>query len=307
MMTKRLVRTPSRLQTSQQNIRHWHPYTNDLYHWLLSLRWPAFLGLITGVYLLINCGFALLYLVTGSGIANARPCSFRDVFFFSIQTLSTVGYGYLYPQTFVAQVLVALEVWSGLMLIAILTGLMFARFSRPTARVMFSRVAVICPFEGVPTLMFRAANRRDNRILEAQVQVSLLRNEMSREGHQLRRFYDLNLLRSRTPVFGLSWLVMHPIDSDSPLCGLGLEELRDGDAELWITLTGLDETFSQTIHSRYSYGFGELLWNMRFVDIFTRVPEGDTFIDLASFHDVLPIESDRLPTGFENEKLKGVG
>ena len=100
---------------------------------------------------------------------------------------------------------------------------------------------------------------------------------------------------------------MHPIDSDSPLWGLGLEELRDGDAELWITLTGLDETFSQTIHSRYSYGFGELLWNMRFVDIFTRVPEGDTFIDLASFHDVLPIESDRLPPGFENEQLKGVG
>jgi len=296
--TKRLVRATRPTQTLSRGNGN-HPVIHDLYHWLLALPWWAFLGLISLFYLSINCGFALLYVVTGNGIANAQPSSFRDAFFFSIQTLSTVGYGALYPKSFMAQILVALEVWTGLLLIAILTGLMFARFSRPTARVLFSRVAVICPYDGVPTLMFRAANQRHNRILEAQIQVSFIRNEISREGHQLRRFYPVNLLRSRTPIFGLSWLVMHPIDSESPLYGLTLEQLRQDDTELWITLTGLDETFSQTIHSRHSYIFSEFLWNMRFVDVFSRTPEGEVYIDLTCFHDVLPIDAQPEATGFE--------
>jgi inward rectifier potassium channel len=297
MPRKRLIKTLRSLQVRQER-SFWQPAELDFYHWLLALRWRVFLLVISLFYFVLNLGFALLYLWTG-GIANAKPGSFKDAFFFSIQTLSTVGYGSMYPQSLSAQILMAFEVWIGLLSIAILTGLMFARFSRPTARVLFSRVAVVCPLEGVPTLMFRAANRRDNRILEAQVQVNLLRNEVTAEGHQLRRFYDLNLLRSRTPIFGLSWLIMHPMDGDSPLCKVSWEELRSQEAELWITLTGLDETFSQTIHSRYAYTMADILWGRRFVDIFSRSPEGLTYIDLTYFHEVEPIDAKRLPTGFE--------
>ncbi|MGK7957105.1 MAG: ion channel, partial [Crocosphaera sp.] len=186
--------------------------THDLYHWLLALRWRYFLILISLFYFGINSLFALAYMTAKDGIANAEQGSFKDAFFFSIQTLSTVGYGSMYPQSLYAQILVTIEIWVGLLLLTILTGLMFARFSRPTAKVLFSNVAVICPYNGIPTLMIRTANRRDNRILEAQIRLCFILNEVSEEGYQLRRFYDLELLRSQTPVFDLSWLVMHPID-----------------------------------------------------------------------------------------------
>jgi inward rectifier potassium channel len=240
-------------------------------------------------YLSVNFLFALVYLTAKDGIANARPHSFSDAFFFSIQTLSTVGYGSMYPTTLYAQILVTIEILLGLVLLAILTGLMFARFSRPTAKVIFSKVAVICPYNGVPTLMFRAANQRNSKILEAQIQVNFLRNEISAEGHKLRRFYELNLMRSRTPIFGLSWLVMHPIDHQSPFYGKTQESLQEVEAELWLTLTGLDETFSQTIHARYVYEVGDILWNHRFVDIFSQNSRGEWFIDLESFHDVVAL------------------
>ena len=145
---------------------------------------------------------------------------------------------------------------------------MFARFAKPTARVLFSEAAVICQFEGLPTLMFRTANQRNNRILEAQIRVSMVRKEMTQEGLLMARFYHLPLLRSQTPVFDLSWLVMHPINSDSPLWGRTSEALKAEEAELWISFTGLDESFSQTIHSPYVYGVEEIHWGKRFVDIF---------------------------------------
>ncbi|WP_013321803.1 ion channel [Gloeothece verrucosa] len=263
----------------------WH----DLYHWLLSLSWPQFLLSITLVYLTINFLFALVYLTGGDGIANAHPGSLTDAFFFSIQTLSTVGYGSMYPQTLYTQILVTVEILFGLVLLAILTGLMFARFSKPTARVMFSKVAVICPYNGIDTFMFRVANQRDNQIIEAQVKVNFLANEVSHEGHQLRRFYDVNLIRSQTPVFGLSWLVMHPIDENSPFWGKDLEFLNNIEAEIWVSFTGIDDTFSQTVHARHSYAISDLVWNRRFVDIFARKPNGQRYIDLSRFHDVIPL------------------
>ncbi|HAC65987.1 MAG TPA: ATP-sensitive inward rectifier potassium channel 10 [Cyanothece sp. UBA12306] len=278
------------LQTTQ-SVDLLHPARSDLYHWLLSLSWSKFLILISLFYLAINILFACAYLTAGEGIANAQPGSFKDAFFFSIQTLSTVGYGSMHPNSLYAQLLVTIEVWIGLLLVAILTGLMFARFSRPTARVLFSKVAVICPFDGVPTLMFRAANRRENQILEAQIQVSLVRDEVTKEGHHLRRFYDLNLLRSKTPVFGLSWQVMHPIDQTSPLYGISPESLEQVQGEIWVILTGLDETFSQTIHSRHSYSSQEILWNMSFADIFSRSPGGKYQIDISRLDDVIRVNS----------------
>jgi inward rectifier potassium channel len=182
------------------------------------------------------------------------------------------------------------EILVGLVLMAILTGLMFARFSRPTAKVIFSQVAVICPYNGIPTLMFRAANQRESKILEAQVQVTLLRNEVSPEGHKLRHFYDLHLMRSRTPVFGLSWLIMHPILEGSPFFGETSETLKAVDAELWVTLSGSDETFSQTVHARYMYTTQDMLWNRSFVDIFSQDEQGEWFIDLTNFHEVVLYE-----------------
>ncbi len=290
--SERLLKTKRQSQKQSQNQRLdlFHPSRSDLYHWLLVISWSKFLLLISLFYLVVNLLFAFAYLTTGDGIANAESGSFSDPFFFSIQTLSTIGYGAMYPQTLYAQILVTVEVLIGLLLLAILTGLMFARFSRPTARVIFSRIAVICPYNGLPTLMFRTANQRENQILEAQVQVSLLRNEVSPEGHQLRRFYDLKLLRSQTPVFGLSWLVMHPIDKTSPLYGATVDSLSQLETEIWVTLTGLDETFSQTIHARHSYTVSEILWDARFVDIFSRTPDGQRYIDLSRFHDVTPLE-----------------
>lgn len=265
----------------------------DLYHWLLVISWRRFLGVLTLVYFGLTLLFAGLYLLTGNGIKDVampdQPLSWRTAFFFSIHTLSTVGYGSMYPQTLVAHIIVAIEVFVGLLSIAILTGLMFARFSRPTARVIFSQVAVVCPLDGVPTLMFRAANRRDNRILEAQVRVSFVRDEVTQEGIALRRFYDLSLVRSQTPVFGLSWLIMHPIDENSPFYGKGAEQLQTEQTELWISLTGLDETFSQTIHSRFAYTAEDILWHHRFVDIFSQDTDGQWYLNLQLFHQTEPL------------------
>lgn len=296
----KLIKTPSHRSSSrlikrfkqiknQQTLDLLHPIWHDLYYWLLSLSWPQFLMVITFIYLNANFLFALIYLTGGDGIANARPGSLTDAFFFSIQTLSTVGYGSMHPQTLYTQILVTVEILVGLVLITILAGLMFARFSKPTARVLFSNVAVICLYNKIPTLMFRAANKRDSHILEAQVQVSFLRNEITHEGHQLRRFYDLQLTRSRTPVFSLSWLVMHPIDENSPLFGESLESLENTEGEIWVTLSGIDETFCQTVHTRHSYTISDIVWNMRFVDIFSRQDKGEVYIDLTRFHDVIPM------------------
>ena len=284
----RPLRTMRPVQRSQ-NAGLFRPLQSDLYHWLLVIPWRQFLLILFVFYFGLNFIFALMYFLTGGGIVNARPGSFKDLYFFSIQTLSTVGYGSMFPETLTAEIIVSVEIFVGLICIAILTGLMFARFAKPTARVMFSEIAVICPFDGIPTLMFRAANQRDNRILEAQVKVSLMRDEITKEGHQLRRFYDLPLMRSQTPVFGLSWLIMHSIDENSPFYQKNPEELNEKGIELWISLTGLDETFSQTIHTRYAYSADHILWNQRFMDIFSQDEKGQWFIDLSKMHETQPL------------------
>ncbi len=230
----------------------WYSYWRDPYHLLLTIPWPSFLGLIALSYLATNALFALAYLA-GGGIENARPGSFLDAFFFSVQTVAGIGYGEMYPRTAFANAVVTIEAMVGLVGVAVLTGLAFARFSRPTARVLFSRVAVITSYEGVPTLMFRAANQRRNQILEAQLRVYLMRDEISPEGQFMRRFYDLKLLRDRTPSFTLSWTAMHPIDQSSPLYGFTAESLIGARTSIIVSLSGIDQTVAQDIHDRHTY------------------------------------------------------
>lgn len=262
---------------------HW----SDLYHKLLTISWPRFLGYIGLVFLAVNSLFAMAYLAGGDGIENARPGSFIDAFSFSVQTLATIGYGAMYPKSAYAHLLVTIEVWVGMLTTAMATGLMFARFSRPTARVLFSRIAVICPYQGVPTLMFRVANQRSSWIVEAQVRVSLLLpNKVTAEGYSMRRLCDLKLIRAQTPIMALTWSVMHPIDEDSPLFGIDAETFAQWDSQIIVALTGLDDTLSQTIHTRYIYTPAFIVWNMRFVDVVTTAADQTRQVDYTHFHDV---------------------
>ena len=264
------------------------PWWTDLYHRALTLRWWQFLGVGCAIYLAVNVVFALLYLAQPGSISGARPGSFADAFFFSVQTIATIGYGQMSPGTLYANVLVTIETMAGLVFLALSTGVVFARISRPTARVVFGRVATVAPQDGVPTLSFRIGNERRSQILEADVTVTLLRYERTREGVQFRRFYDLALSRSHTPVFALTFTVMHPIGPDSPLHGATAASLVAEDAELLISVTGIEETTSQTVHARHSYLPDEILFGHRFADIFSTDPDGTRVIDYTRFHETGP-------------------
>ncbi|MEA5616978.1 ion channel [Cronbergia sp. UHCC 0137] len=268
----------------------WHSYLRDPYHLLLTIPWTGFLILICVFYIAINTVFALAYILGGDCIANAQPGSFLDAFFFSVQTLASIGYGAMYPKTTYANIIVTIEAMIGVMGIALMTGLAFARFSRPTARVIFSKVAVITLHDGVPTLMFRTANQRRNMILEAQMRVYLMRDEITAEGQALRRIYDLQLLRKQTPNFSLSWTVMHAIDEFSPLYQITPELLFKTHSLLIVSLSGIDETVSQVVHARHSYPAHEILWNHRFVDIMHHTPDGHRYVDYSQFHNVLILD-----------------
>jgi inward rectifier potassium channel len=265
---------------------HW----SDLYHALIVASWPKFFSILTGGYFLLNALFACAYLLGSSGIENARPGSFSDAFFFSVQTMASIGYGAMYPKTPYIHSLVTIEALIGVLGVAMATGLMFARFSRPTARALFSSIATICPYNGVPTLMFRMANQRHNSIVEAQLRVNLLRSEVTAEGHAMRRFYELPLSRQYSPIFSLSWMVMHPIDAESPLFGETLESAIAQDLQIIVTLTGLDATVSQTVHANHLYRADDLVWNRRFVDVLHFHSNGTRYIDYAHFHETEPLE-----------------
>jgi len=259
--------------------------TRDLYHLMLTASWPTFFAALALFYLVFNCGFAALYLLQPGSIAGGEQGYLADAFFFSVQTMATIGYGGMHPATFYANVVVSFEALLGMAGFAVAAGIVFARFSRPTARVLFSRVAVVTPHEGVPTLMFRCANERRNRILEAEAHVYFAREETSSEGSTLRRTYDLALARQRNPLFTLSWTVMHPIDDGSPLHGIDPDFLASEDATVVVNLMGTDETLSQTVFARHSYRADEILWGHRFVDILDRREDGRRTVDYRRFHD----------------------
>jgi inward rectifier potassium channel len=261
----------------------------DFYHVFLRVPWPVALGFIVAGYLLLNTLFALGYLATG-GLSSSGAISFADAFNFSIQTMGTIGYGATYPVSRAANLLVAFESVTGLLVTALATGLVFSKFARPTARVVFSERAVICLMDGVPTLMFRIGNERGNQIMDAEIRVAMVRTEHTREGQVFYRMYDLVLTRSRAPALSRSWTVMHPISHASPLFGQSPASLKRDEIELTITLSGMDDISLQPIHASKRYLDGEILWGARFVDVLSEDEDGGLVLDLHNFHRVQPSE-----------------
>jgi inward rectifier potassium channel len=256
----------------------------DFYHWVLTIPWWVFYVCLVSTYLGLNLVFASLYWLDPGGVANTRPGSFVDNFFFSVETISTIGYGVMTPKSLYANIVMTAEAFTGLGMVAIATGLIFSRVSRPTARVMFSRIAVVTPFDGVPALMFRAANQRGNQILEAEATVNLFGEVTTIEGHSMRRFQPLQLVRSRQPMFALSWTLMHMIDETSPLFGATSESLQASGAEILVGLSGVDEIFAQRIYARHSYLPDEIIWNRQLADVLSTNEDGDRVVNYYNFH-----------------------
>lgn len=269
----------------------------DFYHWVLTLSWPAFFAWMTVAYFLTNALFALAYLAVPGCVANVN--GYLDCFFFSVETFATIGYGVMAPQSRYAHVVVSIEALAGIVATAMITGITFARLARPTAKILFSQNAVVATRDGVPTLQFRMANWRRNQVAEAQLSAMILLTEVTKEGETMRRPTMLKLVRDKNPMFLLTWTAMHPIDSDSPLFGgePALAKLREMKAEIYLTLTGLDETLAQTILTRYRYRLEDIVYNARFTDILTLTPEGVRVIDFDKFHDIEMLDDQGKPVG----------
>jgi inward rectifier potassium channel len=261
----------------------------DVYHFILTVSWSVFFLSMAVVYLAINTAFAGLYLLSPNGILHEHPNSFLDAFFFSVQTFGSIGYGVLAPSSLYVNAFVTVESFLSLMYAAIATGLLFARFSRPFARIIFSDVAVIAPFDGIPTLMFRAANQRANLMLDATAIVSLARQVTNKEGITMRRFEELKLVRARSPLFSLSWTIMHQIDQSSPLYGATIDTFYDQEMEIVVLLSGTDETLAQLTYARQAYTADDILFDRRFVDVLRQGAMGRVEVDLRRFHDTVEL------------------
>jgi inward rectifier potassium channel len=259
----------------------------DFYHGLLRGPWWVTIAAISGTFLVANAVFALAYLATG-GVAHAARWSFSDAFFFSVQTMGTIGYGALYPETPAANALVVAESLASLTLTALATGLVFAKFSRPTTRLLFSREVVISPMNGVPTLMFRLSNQRGNQIVDALIRVVIVRKEQTADSGTFYRMVDLRLARERALSLSRSWNVLHPIDADSPLLGATPESMAAEEVELGVMVIGLDGTSMQPIHASHQYYPPQILWGARHADILSDTADGNMLLDLRKFHDVEP-------------------
>lgn len=265
-------------------------YLYDLYHWLIVIRWRIFLPVVMLLYGVINAGFAGLYLLGGDCVSEARPGSFWDMFFFSVQTISTIGYGGMSPTTMWSNGVASVEAILGLLMTALLTGLIFSKFSLPTARVIFTDKASIRAFQGKQVLMFRMANMRANQIVDATVNVLMAAYDLSDEDKTFRHLRDLKMARRRTSMFALSWTAMHIIDEDSPLHKCQVEQWREREIELIVSLSGIDGTFGQTIQARHSYTIEDIVFDHAFDDIMSPQDDGHILIDYRHFQGIHPLE-----------------
>ncbi len=267
------------------------------YQQLLTMTWTTFLGAVVAVYLVVNVLFAVLYMLAGANALQGQGADmlggvFGRAFFFSVQTFATIGYGQIGPNGLVPNAIVTAEALVGLMFQALATGLLFARFSRPTASILFSRAALIAPYNGALSLQFRIANRRKNQIIQLESQVLLSLMESDDRGDRVRRYYPLPLERNKVTFFPLSWTIVHPITEASPMDGKTAEDLHSAEAEILVLLSGVDDTFAQTVHARSSYRAQEIVWHARFASIFERSRDGARVrANISRLHDFERVES----------------
>jgi len=258
----------------------------DAFHYLMRASWPIFCLAFVVWYLTINSLFGAVYFWDIQGIENATNRSFGEAFMFSVQTIATIGYGHLAPKSTFVNVIVVIESMVAFLGLSLWTGLAFSRFSRPSARVIFSSQAIITTDDGVPTLMFRVANGRGNRIVDATLSVTLLRNERNTEGVEWRRQMDLKLVRSRSAVFALTWTVLHRIDASSPLAGMTAKSEARMAPQIIVSLMGIDDTFGQPIHAMQYYEAKDILIGKRFVDMASVTPDGRRVLDFTQFDQI---------------------
>jgi inward rectifier potassium channel len=259
----------------------------DISHRCMTASWPAFIGGAVLVFVVFNAIFALFYWIGDQPIANVAGGAYIDYLYFSIETLSTAGYGDMHPQTHYGHFVSAVELFTGIFSMSLMTGLIFARFSRPNARLLFANNPVISNQEGKPTLMIRFANERHNVIGNATARLWLLRNEVNREGGASRRFYELPLVRNEHPVLALSWTLYHVLSAESPLYGLDANDLAASRVSLVVVVSGYDVVAAQIVHARKSYDHSDILFGHRYADILDTTEDGRLRIDYGRFHETL--------------------
>ncbi len=257
----------------------------DISHRCMTASWPSFIAGAALVFLAFNAIFACFYWMGDQPISNVPSGDYIDYFYFSIETLSTAGYGDMHPQTHYGHFVAAIELFTGIFSMSLMTGLIFARFSRPSARLLFANSPVISNHEGAPTLMIRFANERQNIIGNATARLWMFKNIVTAEGQPFRRFYELPLLRNESPALALSWTLHHVIDETSPLFGTSPEELEAGDVSLMVVVSGYDVVAAQTVHARKPYQHSDFRFGHRYVDVLSISDDGRVRIDYGRFHD----------------------
>jgi inward rectifier potassium channel len=259
----------------------------DLSHRCMTASWPAFIAGAAIVFLAFNAIFALLYWIGDQPVSNVPDGAYIDYLYFSIETLSTAGYGDMHPQTHYGHFVATIELFTGIFSMSLMTGLVFARFSRPSARLLFANNPVISNHEGLPTLMIRFANERHNLIGNATARLWMFKNIVTAEGQPFRRFYELPLLRSESPALALSWTLHHVLDETSPLYGMNSDDLQAADVSLVVVVSGYDVVAAQTVHARKSYEHSDVRFGHRYVDVLGISEDGRVRIDYGRFHDTL--------------------
>jgi inward rectifier potassium channel len=261
----------------------------DISHRCMTASWPAFIGGAALVFIAFNAVFAMLYWIGNQPISNVPGGAYIDYLYFSIETLSTAGYGDMHPQTHYGHFIATVELFTGIFSMSLMTGLIFARFSRPNARLLFADHAVISSHEGKPTLMIRFANERHDIIGNATARLWLLMNVMTKEGHSLRRFYELSLVQNEHPALALSWTLYHILNEQSPLCGLDADDLAASDVSLVVVVSGYDVVAAQIVHARKSYNYRDIRFGRRYADILDVTDEGRLRVDYGRFHETLEV------------------
>jgi len=259
----------------------------DISHRCMTASWPAFIGGAVLVFVVFNAVFASFYWIGNQPISNVPGGAYIDYLYFSIETLSTAGYGDMHPQTHYGHFIAAVELFTGIFSMSLMTGLIFARFSRPNARLLFADHPVISSHEGKPTLMVRFANERHNIIGNATARVWLLKNIVSLEGESFRRFYELPLVRNEHPALALTWTLYHVLDEESPLYGLNADDLAASQVSLVVVVSGYDVVAAQTVHARRSYDHSDIRFGQRYADILDASEDGRIKIDYGRFQETV--------------------